>query len=278
MPDRSTWDAAAYDESFRFVSDLGLDLVRLLDPQPGERVLDLGCGTGRLAAAIAAAGAEVVAIDSDPAMIERAREQFPSRQFPNLHSANLHFEQADGERLDQDGERWGGPFDAVCSNAALHWMTRPEAVLHGVVGLLRPGGRFVAELGAAGNIATVEAALRSALVEAGVPRAEQPAPWYFPSPAAYASLLEQHGFEVRALWCFERPTPLEGGEQGLAAWLRMFAGQLLAPLSADGERSVVRAVEERTRAALWQDGTWVADYRRLRFRAERMGTPGASGS
>jgi len=270
MLDRSTWDAAAYDESFRFVSDLGLDLVRLLDPQPGERVLDLGCGTGRLAAAIAAAGAEVVAIDSDAAMIERARAQFPTLQFPSLR-----FQQADGERLDQDRERWGGPFDAVYSNAALHWMTRPQAVLHGVAGLLRPGGRFVAELGAAGNIATVEAALRSALAEAGVPRAEQPAPWYFPSPAAYAGLLEQHGFELRALWCFERPTPLEGGAQGLAAWLRMFAGQLLAPLSADGERSVLRAVEDGTRAALWRDGTWVADYQRLRFRAERVERSGA---
>ena len=263
MADRSTWDAEAYDESFRFVSDHGLELVRLLDPQPGERIVDLGCGTGRLAAAIAGAGAEVVGIDSDPAMIGRARAQFPA----------LRFERGDGERLDEDRERWGGPFDAVCSNAALHWMTRPEAVLRGVAGLLRPGGRFVAELGAAGNIAIVEAALRAALEEAGVPRAEQPAPWYFPSPADYASLLEQHGFEVRALWCFERPTPLEGGPEGLDAWLRMFAGRFLAPLSRADASAVVRAVEDRTSARLCRDGTWVCDYKRLRFRAERVGSP-----
>jgi len=270
MADQATWDAEAYDESFRFVSDHGFDLVRLLDPHPGERVLDLGCGTGRLAAAIAEAGAEVVAIDSDPAMIARARAQFPGTQFPGTRFPALRFEQADGERLDDDLERWGGRFDAVCSNAALHWMTRPEAVLRGVAGLLRPGGRFVAELGAAGNIAIVEAALRDACEEAGVPRAEQPVAWFFPSPAAYAGLLEQHGFAVRALWCFERPTPLEGGAEGLEAWLRMFAAQFLAPLSTADARAVVRAVEDRTRARLWRDGQWVADYRRLRFHAERV--------
>ena len=264
MPDRSTWDAETYDESFRFVSDHGLDLVRLLDPQPGERTLDLGCGTGRLAAAIAEAGAEVVGIDSDPAMIAQSRAQFPGAQFPALR-----FEQGDGERLDEDLGRWGGPFDAVCSNAALHWMRRPAAVLRGVAGLLRPGGRFVAELGAAGNIAIVEEALRASLEEAGVPRAEQPEGWFFPSPAVYAGLLEQHGFEVRALWCFDRPTPLEGGAEGLEAWLHMFAGPFLAPLST----ADARAVEDRTRARLWRDGTWVADYRRLRFRAERVDSP-----
>jgi trans-aconitate methyltransferase len=202
MANAASWDARTYDAAFGFVAEGGADLVELLDPRPGERVLDLGCGTGRLTAALAEAGAEAVGVDADPAMIARAREQFPE----------LRFELADGERLDSDPGRWGGPFDAVFSNAALHWMTRPEAVLRGVAALVRPGGRFVAELGAAGNIATIEDALRAALVEAGVPRVQQPSLWYFPSPAAYTALLERHGFELRALWHFERPTPLDGGE------------------------------------------------------------------
>ena len=112
------WDARAYDESFRFVSDHAGDLVALLDPQPGERILDLGCGTGLLAAAIARRGASVVGLDSDAAMIEAARAQFPAADHPGLE-----FARGDGEALEECS--LAGPFDAVFSNAALHWMTRP---------------------------------------------------------------------------------------------------------------------------------------------------------
>lgn len=259
MTSPSTWDADGYDASFAFVSDHGESLVRLLEPTDGERVLDLGCGTGRLTAAIAATGADAVGLDGDPAMVERAREQFPG----------LRFELADAQRLAEDPQRWGGTFDAVFSNAALHWMTEPEAVLRGVAALLRPGGRFVAELGAAGNIATVETALRDALDEAGVPREAQPAPWYFPTPAGYAALLERHGLELRALWHFARPTPLEGGAEGLARWLHMFGATFFEGLTPERIEQVARRVEDATRAELWRDGQWVADYRRLRFWAER---------
>ena len=214
------WDARAYDESFRFVSDHAGDLVALLDPQPGERILDLGCGTGRLAAAIAECGAAVTGVDNDAAMIEAARAQFPASAHPTLE-----FARADGEALAEAA--LAGPFDAVFSNAALHWMTRPEAVLRGLRELLRPGGRLVAELGGHGNVVTVEGALRDALEAEGMARERQPRPWYFPSLAEYAALLEQHGFEPRLMTLFDRPTTLADGED----WHGRVAAHVRAPLA-----------------------------------------------
>ena len=235
--------------------------MRLLDPRPGERVLDLGCGTGRLAADIAAGGAEAVGVDRDAAMIAAARERFP----PSAHPS-LAFVRGDGEALGRVAGL-AGPFDAVFSNAALHWMTRPDAVLRGVGALLRPGGRLVAELGGRGNVAAIERALRDALAAEGAPPARRA--WFFPGVAEYAALLERHGFEPRLLTLFDRPTPLEGGEGGMAAWLRMFARPWLAGLPAARAAAVLARAEEALRPALWRGGGWVADYRRLRVAAVR---------
>lgn len=261
------WDARAYDESFRFVSDHAGDLVEVLDPRPGERILDLGCGTGLLAAAIADRGASVVGLDSDAAMIEAARARFPAADHPALA-----FVRGDGETLEEAS--LPGPFDAVFSNAALHWMTRPQAVLRGLHTLLRPGGRLVAELGGRGNVAIVETALRDALEAEGVPRERQPEPWYFPGLAEYAALIEQHGLEPRAMTLFDRPTTLEDGEAGMAGWLRMFGHPWLAGLPSDLAEAAIARVEAAVRPRLWREdggggGRWVVDYRRLRVVAVR---------
>lgn len=257
--DRRTepWEAAAYAASFDFVPRHGREVVELLRPAPGERVLDLGCGTGTLTAAIAERGANVVGLDSDAEMLRVAREQHPG----------LLFQQ--GDALQYEASE---PFDAVFSNAMLHWVTQPEALLRRVASWVRPGGRFVAELGGRGNVATVFEALRKAIEEAGVPREEQAQPWYFPSPGVYASLLEAHGFEVRWMALFDRPTPLEGGAAGLRAWIEMFAPTLLAPLDPAARTLVLERVERATRPSLWRDGRWWADYRRLRFVAVRSTT------
>ena len=249
MSDSYIWDARTYDESFRFVSDHGEDLVRLLNPQPDERILDLGCGTGQLAARIAESGAKVVGLDRDVAMLESARQQFPK----------IEFVLGDGESLKIDGL-----FDAVFSNAALHWMTRPGEVLQGLRGLLRSGGRLVAELGGQGNIAIIEGAIRDTLEEEGIPRERQPQPWFFPSILEYSALLERYNLEPRMMTLFHRPTPLEEGRGGLAAWLRMFGRPLLEALPEDRIEAVVTQVEGLTRGQLWRGGMWVADYRRLR--------------
>ncbi len=253
------WDAAAYGQRFGFVAQLAEDLVALLDPQPGERIVDLGCGTGTLAAQIAARGAEVLGIDADPAMIDAARAAYPAVRFPALR-----FEVVSAYDFIADP-----PVDAVFSNAALHWMTRPEDVLRRVAAALRPGGRFVAEMGGGRNTELVSAAIRGALARRGIPPERQARPWYFPTPAEYATLLERHGFEVRALWHFERFTRLAPGDHALADWLTMFASPFVADLTPEDQAAFRAEVEDATRHALYVDGYWHVDYRRLRFVAVR---------
>jgi trans-aconitate methyltransferase len=242
------WDADRYQRQFGFVSAFGGDLLELLDPRPGEAVLDLGCGTGELAAAIAATGARVLALDSDPAMVAAARRRL-----------------GDDRVLLADGHTFTlpEPVDAVFSNAALHWMPRPAEVIGRVRAALRPGGRFVAELGGAGNIATILEALGAAMAEAGLPA---PAcPWYFPTPARYATLLEEGGFRVARMEHFPRPTPLAGGPDGLADWLTMFGGSLTAAVPPALADQVVARTGELAAPRLCRDGAFVADYWRLRF-------------
>jgi trans-aconitate methyltransferase len=242
------WDTRAYDRDFAFVSAYGAELLDWLDPQAGETILDLGCGTGELAATIAKTGATVIGIDSDPAMIEAARQRLPDA---DLRVADAH---------DFTVER---PVDAVFSNAALHWMPSSVEVLGCVSDALRDGGRFVAEMGATGNVAAVTGAVDQACREAGLP--ERHWPWVFPSPAQYAAMLEDAGFEIRELDFRDRPTRLAGLD-GLAGWLQMFAGDVLADVPSD----VLARAADVARPELWRDDAWWADYRRLRFHAVKV--------
>ncbi|MFB6232702.1 MAG: trans-aconitate 2-methyltransferase [Haloarculaceae archaeon] len=246
------WDPDDYDGGHGFVYEYGADVVELLAPEPGERILDLGCGTGHLTAEIAASVGDegrVIGVDRSGEMVARAREAYP----------DLQFLRADARAFAADT-----PFDAVFSNAALHWIPQQAAVAETVAGLLRPGGRFVAELGGAGNVATIVDAVEAACGDRGL-RTENP--WYFPTVGEHATLLERHGFEVTHARLFDRPTDLDGGEAGLREWLGMFGDSLLAPLSPEQQAAVVTDVEERLRPTLYdpESSTWTADYRRLRF-------------
>jgi trans-aconitate methyltransferase len=242
------WDADRYQRQFGYVSGMAGDLVELLGPRPGEVVCDLGCGTGELAAAIAATGARVLALDSDPAMVAAARRRL-----------------GEDRVLLADGHAFtlAEPVDAVFSNAALHWMPRPAEVIGRVRAALRPGGRFVAELGGAGNIDAILAAFAAATAEAGLPA--PPNPWYFPTPGRYATLLEAGGFRVARMEHFPRPTPLAGGDHALADWLAMFGRSLTAAVPAELLGEVVARTAELAAPRLRRDGRWVADYWRLRF-------------
>lgn len=243
-----TWDTATYDRDFGFVAAYGVELLEWLDLQADETVLDLGCGTGQLTAQLAATGATVIGIDSDPTMIEAARSRLPD--------ADLRV--ADGHDFAVDEA-----VDAVFSNAALHWMPAPVEVLGCVSDAMRDGARFVAEMGATGNVATVLSAVDQACREAGL--AEREWPWFFPSPAQYAAMLEDAGLEVRRLDFRDRPTKL-AGEDGLTSWLAMFAGEVLTDIPSD----VLDRATEIARPSLWRDGAWWADYRRLLFRAVKV--------
>ncbi len=246
----SAWDATRYQAQHSFVWRFGASLLESLKPQAGERILDVGCGTGQLTAEIARSGATVIGLDKSAEMLAEARKNYPDLTFVQGNAAGFHFPE---------------PFDAVFSNAVLHWVKDAEGAVKSISQALRPGGRFIAEFGGHGNIATVLAALR---VVFG-PDADQRSPWYYPSIGEYAPILERHGFEVRDASLFDRPTPLEG-EDGLANWLRMFTGTYLRDLPADRADEAVGQLVDHLRPAFYQDGVWTVDYRRIRVQCVRL--------
>jgi SAM-dependent methyltransferase len=247
------WNAQAYAANARFVTDLGTPTLDLLAPRAGERILDLGCGDGALTAKLKALGAEVVGVDASPDMVAAAR------------ALGLDAHVADGHALGA----WAAdqaPFDAVFSNAALHWMIDPAAVFRGVARALRPGGRFVAEQGGHGNVAAIRTALIAALAEIGVSD-DLRGIWSFPTPAEQAARLEAAGLTVESIALIARPTPIAAG---MEAWLATLAAPVLL-LAPEGARAALRARATALVAPAMQDegGAWTADYMRLRFKAVR---------
>ncbi|MGA2879508.1 MAG: methyltransferase domain-containing protein [Bryobacteraceae bacterium] len=248
-PTSGAWDAARYQDHHSFVWRYGASLLELLNPQPGERILDIGCGTGQLTAEIARSGAHVIGLDSSADMLADARKNFPALACVLGDASAFDFPE---------------PFDAVFSNAALHWVKDAEGAAASIARTLRLGGRLVAEFGGHGNIASVQAALRAELG----PSADEQSPWYYPSIGEYSTILERHGLEVRNASLFNRPTPLEG-ENGLEHWLRMFTQTYLRQFSPERADDIVHQLVERLRPALYRDGVWTVDYRRLRVVAFR---------
>ena len=246
-----TWNPERYAAHARFVSDLGQPLLDLLAPRPGERVLDIGCGDGALTERLVGAGCRVVAIDSSAAQVRAARARGIDARVAD--ACALHFDRE---------------FDAVFSNAVLHWITDPDAALAGMRRALAPGGRLVAELGGHGCVAAVREALAVVLGRRGID-AESCNPWYFPTVAEYRARLAAHGFAVDSIRLFPRATRLPSD---LTDWLRTFAQPFLAAVP-EGERPAV-CDEVRRRLEPWLrggDGVWVADYVRLRVAARSLG-------
>jgi len=246
-PAGQRWSAKGYAANARFVADLGSPVLDLLAPGAGERILDLGCGDGALTERIAATGAIVTGYDASPELVAAA------------HARGLDAVEGDGHDLPyQDA------FDAVFSNAALHWMLRPAEVVAGVGRALVGGGRFVGEFGGFSNVAAITTALRAALCEAGVDGMAV-RPWYFPTAGAYERLLERHGFEVVSIALIPRPTALPSGMSG---WLDTFAAPFLSHLP-EARRPAAKAhALALLEPALCDDnGQWLADYVRLRFKA-----------
>jgi trans-aconitate methyltransferase len=239
------WDPQRYNKHAGFVAELGSPLLDLLQPRAGERILDLGCGEGALTEKLVASGATVVGVDASADQIAAARRRGLDAQVMN------------GEALTFTRE-----FDAVLSNAALHWMLNPDAVLQGVARALKPGGRFVGEMGGAGNVALIAGAVTAALDARGLD-ARAANPWYFPTPREYTARLEAAGFAVQSIQLIPRPTPLPGE---IGGWLETFCESFLKRVPEAEQPALIAEVAEALRPDLCDaEGNWMADYVRLRF-------------
>jgi trans-aconitate methyltransferase len=247
MTQNTSWNPESYAKNARFVSDLGEPLLALLEPKPGEIILDLGCGDGALTEKIASAGCQVYGMDSSMAQLRAARQR------------GIQTVVMDGQQLGFKPD-----FDAVFTNAALHWMKQADNVVAGVAHCLKPGGRFVGEFGGKGNVETIRQDLHAGLRKRGVdPWSTDP--WYYASPEQYAELLQRYGFTVDSIELISRPTDLPGDILG---WLEVFAQPFTKAVEESERAAFLAEVRSALRPNLQKpDGTWLADYVRLRFKA-----------
>ncbi len=247
---KQSWDAFSYASCARFVSELGMPVVELLAPEAGERILDVGCGDGFLAQRLMLSGCDVVGIDTSRELVAAAKTRGVDARVMNA------------EAMGFDDE-----FDAVFSNAAMHWMHRHDRVIDGAWRALKKGGRFVVECGGKGNIDGILAGIRKAFARRGLDSAALPSPWYFADEKEMKQRLEERGFVVTAIELFKRPTPLPAGVEG---WLSVFAHDFLASFDPENRKDFLADVTGYCKPALLQpDGSWAADYVRLRFAATK---------
>lgn len=246
------WDAQLYNDKHSFVYDYGKALIDLLHPQKDERILDLGCGSGQLTAQIGELAKEVVGFDNSSEMVKDAKEKYDHIEFHVKDAAHFTFE---------------NKFDAIFSNAVLHWVTNYQGSIQSMYEALNPEGRIVLEFGGKGNVEAIVGQLRYALKRKGYEHQARLALWYFPSVGEYASALESVGFRVELAQHFDRPTELVDQESGVKDWLSMFCDPFFDGVEADHIEEIKNEVQENVRPICLIDGKWFADYKRLRIKA-----------
>lgn len=244
------WNAKLYDGAHQFVSKYGAKLIELLDPKENERILDAGCGTGDLTYEISLTGAKVIGIDQSPEMIASAKKKYPDLDFYVKDLLTLAEENA---------------FDAIFSNAVLHWIKQPEKVLTSIYQNLRTDGRFVAEFGGKGNVAHITEAIIEEMDKLDYPFQEEDFPWYYPSIGEYTMLMENVGFKVVYAEIIDRPTKL-AGKEGLRNWLAMFASSFFERVKQEEKELLFTKIEKSLQDKLFHDQYWIADYKRIRIK------------
>lgn len=246
MSQTTSWNPESYAKNARFVSDLGEPLLQLLEPQPGELILDLGCGDGALTEKITGYGCEVIGVDASFLQLQATKERGLKVAVMDGHS--LGFKRR---------------FDAVFTNAALHWMKQPQKVAAGVASSLKSRGRFVGELGGKGNVETIRSALHAGLRRRGIDPTPVD-PWYYPSPEEYMELLSNTGFTVDHIELIPRPTKLPGD---ILSWLEIFAQPFTKSVPERYREGFLAEVRDGLQTSLKDPhGNWIADYVRLRFK------------
>lgn len=245
---KDVWDAKFYDQRHSFVSTYGNSLIEILEPKAGECILDLGCGTGDLTKNLFELGVKIIGVDKSENMIAQAIEKYPE----------IDFEIQDVTTLDYEDT-----FDAVFSNATLHWVHPPKKALECIYASLKTGGRFVAEFGGKGNVQLITNEIINEINHAGYEFDLSKFPWYYPSIGEYTTLMENVGFRVTFANHYDRPTPLEGLE-GLRNWISMFGMQLFEGICKEQTDNIISRVESTLKEKMFDGEHWIADYKRIR--------------
>lgn len=248
----TSWNARLYDDKHSFVFKYGEDLISMLAPQAGERILDLGCGTGHLTHQISLTGARVTGIDNSASMIGKASVIFPDIDFRVMSATDFHFDES---------------FDAIFSNAVLHWVLDKEAAIDCITHHLRPGGRLVLEMGGKGNVEDIVVNTRKVLTRRGYYKNATTQLWYFPSLGEYTSLLEKKGFRINYASHYDRPTELQDTENGIKDFLKMFGNAFFNDISQKDIDPILEEIQESVRPTNYRNHKWYGNYKRLRIEA-----------
>ena len=249
------WDVELYNDKHNFVYEYGEELVRLLNPKAGEAILDLGCGSGQLTHQISESIAKAIGIDSSKSMIESAKLKYPEINFYVKEASNFRFDK---------------PFDAIFSNAVLHWVLESEKAVVSMKNNLKSGGRLVLEFGGKGNVGTILKSVRNVLKSKGYTKESKIKNWYFPDVDEYRILLEKNGFEVEYAKLYERPTELTDTENGIKDWLMMFGNSFFKDLNDNVRNEILEMVQEDVKKDCFVNGKWIADYKRIRILARKV--------
>ncbi len=247
------WNSTLYDKSHDFVSKYGEGILSYLNPKPSETILDLGCGTGDLTKKISLSGARVIGVDSSPDMIAKAKLKFPELEFFQMDARELKFDHL---------------FDAIFSNAVLHWIPQKEIVIEKMYSLLKENGRIVVEFGGKGNNQQMLKALKEVFIQRGYVENTKIDFWYYPSIGEYATELEKLNFTVVQAEHFDRPTPLQG-DQGMKNWFLMFGDSLFKGIPDTEKDNILDEVQAKLKATHFIDNVWYADYKRIRVVATK---------
>lgn len=243
------WNVDLYNKKHGFVHQYGAGLLELLDPKSNERILDLGCGSGQLTHEISELASQVIGIDSSKEMIEASRDLYPQIDFYQTGAESFQFDRH---------------FDAIFSNAVLHWVQDQKTASQNMFRHLKTGGRLVVEFGGAGNVATITNAIKSSLEDRGFLKNASFERWYFPSISDYTNLLEEVGFEVVHAQLYDRPTLLESKNEGIKDWIEMFGAHFFKGIDPNVKDTILNEVQNKVRSSCFIDGNWYADYRRIR--------------
>jgi trans-aconitate 2-methyltransferase len=248
------WNANLYNDKHSFVYAYGASLIDILNPKVNERILDLGCGSGELTALINERSEDVVGMDKSVEMISKAKTQFPLCKFKVGDASRFNFDV---------------PFDAIFSNAALHWVTNYNEAITCMYRNLKKGGRIVLEFGGKDNVKKITTQLRKSLLKRGYRKQAELKLWYFPSIGEYTIALESVGFLVSSAQWYARPTELADDKTGIKDWLQMFCKPFFVEVDNLDVSDILTEVQEFLRSDLYVDGKWFADYKRIRIVAHR---------